>query len=403
MGYSSAEFDWVDYERYLRAERQLSDTSVRKALDMLRLFGKNDYPLSLNIFDLQALQEGLIRAEGRYPSTNSMNLLKNSLRHWFRYISAIDDLDDPVQSPVAESFLGRIKRWLLREPLPPEVQLDEVTLSRVKRTLSGSGTEPRIPDKTKKRLTLDAILDLILTSRSKRWKAIWAIAFDLAPRPGELCSMDYEDVHGGSDTWVVEFKREKSNNIERHELMTWLSHMFFIPYHISHPARTGPLFPKRNGARMDPDTLQQNIYDRTRRRNIEGYPYALRKAGSTFWERRKIVPVSSIRKRLGQKADSRVFEKHYLIHLQADYSDDVSRAQGRYVPDVEPYEQRFCIFCATINPPKNEPLYSRLIAEGLADSPTHCFRCGNRLIEDEGPPVLSDTPRLDAPHPTATR
>lgn len=383
MGYSNDSFDWMDFERYLRAERGLSVVSAGKALDMLRLFGDRDYSLALCSFDINALQDALISSEKRYPSRNSRNLLKNTLKHWVRYIFSIDSLDTPVPKRETLTLGDRLRRWIRREREGAGIDIDDILLARIRRMLKAGKSEPRKPSSSKKRLTLSNIVDLILSAKSNRWKAILALLFDLAPRPGEICALDYSDVHGTSDTWIVEFRREKSRNIERHEIMTWIGHMFFVPYHVNHPRKEGPLFAKRGGGRMDTSALRQNLYDRTRRRGIEGYPYALRKEGSTFWERRKIMPISSIRKRLGQAEDSRVFEKHYLIHDVAEYNDDVANAQGRFVPSVEPYVQRYCIHCGTINPPKDEPLYPLLKSKGLVHSKNRCFRCHSILVDDD--------------------
>ncbi|RLB78533.1 MAG: hypothetical protein DRH24_14255 [Deltaproteobacteria bacterium] len=394
-------WDWDAFRIYLLSERRLGHASARKAMELLRLFAERDYPLPLHCLDLEALQRGLVSAEAHYPSPNSMNLLKNALRHWARFLLRVDDLNTvPTDSQVAirtsqrvtGGVRGLIQRLLallhLWRPSPGSVYAiistqeypDEVFMARLRRLLKGQRYTPRMPDGVEGRLSLRKVLEIILASRTERWRALLALAWDLGLRPGELVALDYEDVHMEDNIWTIRVRREKTGVVETHELMTWVGYLFFVPYYEHHPTQEGPLFPTRTGGRMSVHALAQNLYLRAQRAGTRFSAYSLRKGSATWWERRGLLPVSSIRRRLGHRPDSRVFENHYLCLYEEDYSDDVGRARGQYVPTVEPYVQRYCINCGTINPPADEPVYDLLIEQGLATAPHSCMVCGHILM-----------------------
>ncbi len=360
------DFDWTAFEIYLRAERGLSDVSAKKAIDLLTTFGKSDYDRSLNKVNLSSLQKGLFQASERY-SPNSINLVKNTLRHWIRFVQDVDDLSDVTKEL---TFLDRLKRMLGRG-----AEYDSVFSQRIERMLKSTTSTPRQMDGRDERLGVTDIVELIQGSRSQKWKALLAFAWDTAFRPGELVSIDYEDIiHRGAE-WAVRLKREKSGDYQQHDIMTWLSHMWFIPYYENHPTKTGPLFPTRTGERMTVHALGQNISDRGRRADRKLYAYTIRKSSATWWERTGLLPTSSIRARLGHTQRSRTFEKHYLTLFHEDYTEDVVRAQGRFVPGRQNYDQRYCISCDTINPPADDPSIAL-----LGKKSELCIRCDKPLI-----------------------
>ncbi len=361
------DFDWTAFEIYLRAERGLSDVSAKKAIDLLTTFGKSDYDRSLNQVNLSSLQKGLFQASERY-SPNSINLVKNTLRHWIRFVQDVDDLSDVTKEL---TFLDRLKRMLGRS-----AEYDSVFSQRIERMLKSTTSTPRQMDGRDERLGVTDIVELIQGSRSQKWKALLAFSWDTAFRPGELVNIDYEDIiHRGAE-WAVRLKREKSGDYQQHDIMTWLSHMWFIPYYEDHPAKTGPLFPTRTGERMTVHALGQNISDRGRRADRKLYAYTIRKSAATWWERTGLLPTSSIRARLGHTQRSRTFEKHYLALFHEDYTEDVVRAQGRFVPGRQNYDQRYCISCDTINPPIDDPSIAL-----LGKKSELCIRCDKPLID----------------------
>ena len=128
------DFDWTAFEIYLRAERGLSDVSAKKAIDLLTTFGKSDYDRSLNQVNLSSLQKGLFQASGRY-SPNSINLVKNTLRHWIRFVQDVDDLSDVTKEL---TFLDRLKRMLGRS-----AEYDSVFSQRIERMLKSTTSTPR--------------------------------------------------------------------------------------------------------------------------------------------------------------------------------------------------------------------------------------------------------------------
>ncbi len=360
------DFDWTAFEIYLRAERGLSDVSAKKAIDLLTTFGKTDYDRSLNQVNLSSLQKGLFQASERY-SPNSINLVKNTLRHWIRFVQDVDDLSDVTKDL---TFIDRLKRMLGRN-----AEYDSVFSQRIERMLKSTTSTPRQMDGREERLAITDIVELIQGSRSQKWKALLAFSWDTAFRPGELVSIDYEDIiHRGAE-WAIRLRREKSGDYQQHDIMTWLSHMWFIPYYENHPTKTGPLFPTRTGERMTVHALGQNISDRGRRADRKLYAYTIRKSAATWWERTGLLPTSSIRARLGHTQRSRTFEKHYLALFHEDYTEDVVRAQGRFVPGREDYHQRYCISCDTINPPENDPSIALLEKKSEL-----CIRCNKPLI-----------------------
>ena len=361
------EFDWTAFEIYLRAERGLSEVSAKKAINLLDTFGKQDYDRPLTQVNISSLQRGLYTASQRY-SPNSINLVKNTLRHWIRFVRDIDDLSDVTRDT---TFIDRLKRILGRG-----TDVDSSFAQRIERMLKSTTSTPRQMDGREERLGITDIVELIQSSRSKKWKALLAFSWDTAFRPGEIVSIDYEDIlHRGAE-WSVRVTREKSGEYQQHDLMTWLTHMWFIPYYESHKTKTGPLFPTRIGERMTVHAMGQNISDRGRRLDRKLYAYSIRKSAATWWERTGLLPTSSIRARLGHTQQSRTFEKHYLALFHEDYTDDVVRAQGRFVPGHQEYHQRYCISCDTINPPKDDSSYSL-----LGKSPDVCVRCDKPLID----------------------
>lgn len=361
------DFDWTSFEIYLRAERGLSDVSAQKAIELLATFEKADYDRSLTTVDLSALQKALYTASERY-SQNSINLVKNTLRHWIRFVQDVDDLSDVTKQV---TFFDRVKRLL-----GGGAEYDSIFAQRIERMLKSTTSTPRQMDGREERLAIPDIVELIQGSRSQKWKALLAFSWDTAFRPGEIVSIDYEDIiHRGSE-WVIRVKREKSGDYQQHDLMTWLSHMWFMPYYENHPTKTGPLFPTRSGKRMTVHALGQNIADRGRRSNRKLYAYTIRKSAATWWERTGLLPTSSIRARLGHTQRSRTFEKHYLALFHEDYTEDVVRAQGRFVPGRQGYHQRYCISCDTINPPEDDPSIPL-----LGKSPDFCIRCDKPLLD----------------------
>ncbi|MGY5859065.1 MAG: site-specific integrase [Candidatus Thorarchaeota archaeon] len=362
-----SDFDWDAFEIYLRAERGLSDVSAKKAIDLLAIFERNDYNRSLTQVHLSSLQRGLYSASLRY-SPNSINLVKNTLRHWIRFVRDVDDLGDVTKE---STFLDRVRRILGRSP-----EYDSVFAQRIGRMLKSTTSTPRAMDGREERLGITDIVELIQGSRSVKWKALLAFSWDTAFRPGEIVSINYGDIlHSGSE-WAVRVKREKSGDYQQHDIMTWLSHMWFIPYYENHPTKTGPLFPTRSGKRMTVHALGQNISDRGRRQDRKLYAYTIRKSAATWWERTGLLPTSSIRARLGHTQRSRTFEKHYLALFHEDYTEDVVRAQGRFVPGRQEYHQRYCITCDTINPPEDDPSIAL-----LGKSSDLCIRCDKPLID----------------------
>jgi len=360
-------FDWTAFEIYLRAERGLSDVSAQKAIDLLTTFAKTDYDKPLTQVNLSSIQKGLYTASERY-SPNSINLVKNTLRHWIRFVRDVDDLSDVRREA---TFLDRLKRMLGRGP-----EYDSIFAQRIERMLKSTTSTPRQMDGREERLGITDIVELIQCSRSPKWKALLAFSWDTAFRPGEIVSIDYGDIlHRGAE-WAVRVKREKSGEYQQHDLMTWLSHMWFIPYYENHPTKTGPLFPTRTGERMTVHALGQNISDRGRRADRKLYAYTIRKSAATWWERSGLLPTSSIRARLGHTQRSRTFEKHYLSLFHEDYTEDVVRAQGRFVPGRQEYHQRYCISCDTINPPEHDPSFAL-----LRKSSDVCIRCDKPLID----------------------
>ncbi|TFG32195.1 site-specific integrase [Candidatus Thorarchaeota archaeon] len=363
------EFDWTAFEIYLRAERGLSDVSAQKAIELLATFEKSDYDKPLTEVNLSALQKGLYTASERY-SPNSINLVKNTLRHWIRFVRDVDDLSDVTKE---STFLDRLKRILGRSS-----EYDSVFAQRIERMLKSTTSTPRQMDGREERLEIIDIVELIKASRSAKWKALLAFSWDTAFRPGEIVSINYEDIFHRGAEWSVRVKREKSGDYQQHDIMTWLSHMWFIPYYENHPTKTGPLFPTRTGERMTVHALGQNISDRGRRSDKKLYAYTIRKSAATWWERTGLLPTSSIRARLGHTQQSRTFEKHYLALFHEDYTEDVVRAQGRFVPGRQEYHQRYCISCDSINPPEDDPSISL-----LGKSPDTCIRCDKPLINLE--------------------
>lgn len=363
------EFDWAAFEIYLRAERGLSEVSAKKALDLLETFGKQDYDRPLTQVNLSSLQRGLYTASQRY-SPNSINLVKNTLRHWIRFVRDVDDLSDVTRDI---TFLDRLKKILGRG-----VEIDSSFAQRIERMLKSTTSTPRQMDAREERLGITDIVELIQSSRSNKWKALLAFSWDTAFRPGEIVSIDYEDIFHRGAEWSVRVTREKSGEYQQHDLMTWLTHLWFIPYYKNHKTKTGPLFPTRTGERMTVHALGQNISDRGRRLDRKLYAYSIRKSAATWWERTGLLPTSSIRARLGHTQQSRTFEKHYLALFHEDYTDDVVRAQGRFVPGHQEYHQRYCINCDTINPPKDEPSFAL-----LGRSPTACISCEKPLLDLE--------------------
>ncbi|MHA1138205.1 MAG: tyrosine-type recombinase/integrase [Candidatus Thorarchaeota archaeon] len=360
-------FDWTAFEMYLRAERGLSDVSAKKAIDLLATFEKKDYDRPLTQVNLSSLQKGLFTASERY-SPNSINLVKNTLRHWIRFVRDVDDLSDVTREI---TFFDRLRQILGRSPV-----YDSVFAQRIERMLKSTTSTPRQMDGREERLSVTDIVELIQGSRSKKWKALLAFSWDTAFRPGEIVSIDYEDIiHRGAE-WAIRVRREKSGDYQQHDIMTWIAHMWFIPYYENHPTKTGPLFPTRTGERMTVHALGQNISDRGRRMGRKLYAYTIRKSSATWWERTGLLPTSSIRARLGHTQRSRTFEKHYLALFHEDYTEDVVRAQGRFVPGRQGYHQRYCISCDTINPPEDDPSIPLLGKQ--ADL---CIRCGKPLID----------------------
>ncbi len=364
-----SEFDWSAFEIYLRAERGLSNVSAQKALKLLSTFANTDYNKSLTMVDITALQKALYSASNRY-SQNSMNLVKNTLRHWIRFVHDVDDLSDVTQ-PI--SFFSRIKKLLSSSS-----DYDSIFSQRIERMLKSTSTVPRQMDGREERLSVTDLVELIQASRSKKWKALLAFAWDTAFRPGEIVSIDYQDIFHNNAEWSVRVKREKSGEYQEHDLMTWIAHMWFIPYYENHPTKSGPLFPTRNGYRMTVHALGQNIGDRGRRQDRTLYAYTIRKSAATWWERTGLLPTSSIRARLGHTQRSRTFEKHYLALFHEDYNEDVVRAQGRFVPGRSEYHQRYCINCDTINPPEDDPSISI-----IGKNSKTCIRCDSPIIELE--------------------
>ena len=360
------EFDWTAFEIYLRAERGLSDVSAKKALDLLATFEREDYDRPLTQLDLSSLQKALYTASDRY-SQNSINLVKNTLRHWIRFVRNVDALGDVTQQ---STFLDRVKRLFGKS-----IDYDSSFAQRIERMLKSTTSTPRQMDGREERLGIADMVELIQASRSKKWKALLAFSWDTAFRPGEIISINYEDIFHRNAEWYVRVRREKSGDYQQHDLMTWLAHMWFIPYYENHPTKTGPLFPTRTGKRMTVHALGQNISDRGRRSGKKLYAYTIRKSAATWWERSGILPTSSIRARLGHTQKSRTFEKHYLSLFQEDYTEDVVRAQGRFVPGRQEYHQRYCISCDTINPPKDDPSLAL-----LGTNSEVCIRCGKPLI-----------------------
>ena len=361
------DFDWTNFEMYLRAERGLSDVSAQKALELLATFGESDYERPLTEVNLSALQKGLYTASERY-SQNSINLVKNTLRHWVRFVNDVDNLSDVTKQL---TFLDRLKKMLGGK----NAEYDSIFAQRIERMLKSTTSTPRQMDGREERLGITDIVELIQGARSDKWKALLAFSWDTAFRPGEIVSINYEDIIHRDAEWVVRVKREKSGDYQQHDIMTWLSHMWFIPYYFKHPYKKGPLFPTRSGERMTVHALGQNISDRGRRSGKKLYAYTIRKSAATWWERTGILPTSSIRARLGHTQRSRTFEKHYLALFHEDYTEDVVRAQGRFVPGRQDYNQRYCISCDTINPPEDDPSIAI-----IGKSPKLCIRCNKPLI-----------------------
>ena len=363
------DFDWKAFEIYLRAERGLSEVSTKKALDLLSTFSSTDYNRPLTEVHIPSLQKAIYSASDRYTQ-NSMNLVRNTLRHWIRFVCNVDDLGD-ITEPI--TLLGKLKRLLRASS-----DYDSIFAQRIERMLKSTTSTPRQMDSREQRLSVQDIVELIQGSRSKKWKALLAFAWDTAFRPGEIVSINYEDIIHRNAEWSVRVIREKSGEYQEHDLMTWISHYWFIPYYENHPTKKGPLFPTRKGERMTVHVLGQNIADRGRRDGRKLYAYTIRKSAATWWERTGILPTSSIRARLGHTQRSRTFEKHYLALFHEDYNEDVVRAQGRFVPGRSEYHQRYCIFCDTINPPEDETIYPI-----INKSPDTCISCGNSLMDLE--------------------
>ena len=164
-------FDWTAFEIYLRAERGLSEVSAQKAIDLLATFAKTDYDKPLTQVNLSAIQKGLYNASERY-SPNSINLVKNTLRHWVRFVRDVDNLSDVTRET---TFLDRIKRILGRNS-----EYDSIFAQRIERMLKSTTSTPRQMGGREERLGIPDIVELIQGSRSPKWKALLAFSWDTA-------------------------------------------------------------------------------------------------------------------------------------------------------------------------------------------------------------------------------
>ena len=135
----------------------------------------------------------------------------------------MDDLSDVTREI---TFLDRLKRMLSRSP-----EYDSIFAQRIERMLKSTTSTPRQMDGREERLAITDIVELIQGSRSAKWKALLAFSWDTAFRPGEIVSINYEDIQHRGAEWAVRVKREKSGDYQQHDIMTGLSHMWFIPYY----------------------------------------------------------------------------------------------------------------------------------------------------------------------------
>jgi len=329
---SEESFDWQGFAEYLRAVRRLQDSSIGQFMSNLRKFANDFYELPLSTYDYRAVRSALAKAERQYASS-TMNLRRIGLRHWYCFLHDVDEIQD-----------SKLKSLLRCSPVVPRRVLRREDL-----------------------LSTQDVEKMCARAQSRTWPAMFAIMWDMAMRPSELCRLDYEDLNRDANGWYLEFARAKTRKRERHYLLTWVAFKYFMPYYRSHPGK-GIMFPRRNGRRMTSSHVKDNIKHYSKLLGRRVYPYLFRKSASTWWYRVGLLDIQSIKKRMGHQPKSTVFEQHYLMLFEDDYSDAVLKAQGADVPEIEPYIQQKCISCHTVNPPESgECMYCSAVLDKESD------------------------------------
>lgn len=341
-----AGFDLEGFQEYLMTERRMAPITVDQTMKYLLYFRRFCYDLSFLEFDLKVLRTAMMRARERY-APNTLNSLKTALNHWYRFLYR----DWNPSGTRAE-----------REMLEYAMSKQDAQVAKLMKR--GPRKSRRLKDR-RDLLTVENIEAMCQRCQTRKWAAAIALSWDLAIRPGELCNLDYEGVGCDARGWFIRFQRAKTGEIQTHYLLTWLAFKYFMPYYREHIG-SGPLFVTRKGKRFTTHTIKSNITPYSKLLKKRVYPYLIRESASTWWRRRKLLSVEGVKHRMGHAPHSQTFEKHYQMLFDDDFADEVASAQGRSIESVEPYLQRFCETCKTVNPP--------LVTE--------CFHCRAVLDKD---------------------